>query len=243
MDPKTSFDTQKKKRLKKLQDDEQLKKLSLSWVEATYAHKYPYNFSWLGIPIIQYPQDIIAMQEIIWKVKPDIIIETGVAHGGSTLFYATLLSLYNPRGKVIGIDVNLRKHNLSTLTAHPQFSNSILIEGSSIDQKTFEKVTAHIQPHNSVLVALDSCHTFDHVAQELALYAPLVTKESYLIVFDTTLERFSENHFKARPETKNNNPHKAVAAFLKTHPEFTPDLELENKLLVTANYNGFLQRL
>lgn len=210
-------------------------------MQASIGPKYSYNFSWLGRPIIQYPQDMIAMQEIIWDVKPDIIIETGIAHGGSLIYYASLLELIG-HGEVLGIDIEIRSHNRAAIEAHPMFKRIRLLEGSSTAPDIVEQVKKAAKDKRA-LVVLDSNHTHEHVLAELEVYAPLVSVDSYCVVMDTVVEDMPENFFPDRPWGKGNNPKTAVWEFLKTHPEFEIDKSIEHKLLITAAPNGYLRRV
>jgi len=203
--------------------------------------KYSYNFSWMGRPIIQFPQDIIAMQELIWSIQPHLIIETGIAHGGSLIFSASLLELLGGDGQVLGIDIDIREHNRVEIEKHPMFKRIDMIEGSSIDAKIAEQVYAFVKGRKRVMVFLDSMHTHDHVLKEMELYSPLVTKESYLVVFDTIIEDMPEDFFPDRPWGKGNNPKTAVWEFLKTNDRFEIDKEMEDKLLITVAPDGYLK--
>ncbi len=211
-------------------------------IESTPA-KYSYNFSWLGRPIIQYPQDILAMQEITWKVKPDLIIETGIAHGGSLIFYASMLELIGRKGTVLGIDVDIREHNRKEIEKHPLFKRIKMIQGSSTDEKVINKTRKFMEGRKTVLVVLDSNHTHDHVLKELELYAPLVTKGSYLVVFDTIIEDLPKKFYPHRPWDRGNNPRTAVIEFLKHNKRFVVDKEIEQKLLLTVSPGGYLRRI
>jgi cephalosporin hydroxylase len=202
-------------------------------------HKYSYNFSWLGRPIIQYPQDLIAMQEIVWAVKPGLIVETGIAHGGSLVFYASLLELVGGEGRVLGIDVEIRPHNRLALERHPLFRRISLIEGSSTDAAVARQVRE--QCRSPVLVVLDSNHTHAHVLRELELYAPLVTRGSYLVVFDTVVEDMPAGCFPDRPWGPGDNPRTAVRAFLQSTDRFEVDREIEDKLQITVAPGGYLR--
>jgi cephalosporin hydroxylase len=202
-------------------------------------HRYSYNFSWLGRPVIQYPQDLLAMQEIIWAVRPRLIVETGVAHGGSLIFYASLLELLGGEGRVLGIDVEIRPHNRQAIEAHPLFKRISLIEGSSTADAVIRQVREQCRP--PVLVVLDSNHTHAHVLRELELYSPLVTRGSYLVVFDTVVEDMPASAFPDRPWGPGNNPRTAVRAFLGTTDRFIVDQEIEDKLLVTVAPGGYLK--
>lgn len=212
-----------------------------SFVYESISPKYSYNFTWLGRPIIQYPQDMIALQEIIWHVKPDLIIETGIAHGGSLIFYASMLELLGNNGEVLGIDIDIREHNREEIEKHPMYKRINMIEGSSIDKEIAEQVCDFAKEKNRVLVLLDSKHTHDHVLKELQLYSPLVTKGSYLVVFDTVIEDMPDDFFSDRPWGKGNNPKTAVCEFLKTNDRFVVDKEIENKLLITVAPEGYLK--
>ncbi len=224
----------------------ELQLAAATFMQASTQPKYSYNFSWLGRPIIQYPQDIVAVQEIIWKVKPDLIIETGIAHGGSLIFHASMLELNAICGgpgdaQVVGIDIDIRTHNRRAIETHPMFSRISMIEGSSTDEETARLVHDFARGKKQVMVLLDSMHTHDHVFRELELYSPLVTKGSYLIVFDTIIEDLPEDFFPERPWTKGNNPKTAVWEFLKNNDSFEIDKEIENKLLITVAPDGYLR--
>jgi len=207
--------------------DVTLRELTVSWMEKANRLKYSYHFEWLGRPIIQYPQDIVAMQEIIWQIRPDLIIETGIAHGGSL---------------VLGIDIDIRPHNREAIEIHPMFSRIQMIQGSSIDPEIIDRVHRIAADHSRVLVCLDSNHTHAHVLAELQAYAPLVTKGSYCVVFDTIIEDMPADMFPDRPWGPGNNPKTAVWEYLKDHPEFEIDKSIEHKLLITAAPHGFLKR-
>jgi len=231
-------------------------------------NKYPYNFFWLGRPIIQYPQDIVAMQELIWRVKPDLIIETGIAHGGSLIFSASMLALIDlceqghtkiepnsskPR-RVIGVDIDIRSHNREALEQHPLYPRMALIEGSSIDPNIIDRVYAEAKGSKNILVCLDSNHTHDHVLSELEAYAPLTSKNSYCVVFDGIAENLPQGFVDDRPWDKGNNPKTATKEYLEKlsairkiafdgNPlHFEIDKDLETKLQTTVILDGFLQR-
>jgi len=214
-----------------------------SFVKESTLPKYSYNFTWLGHPIIQYPQDMIAVQEIIWKVKPDLIIETGIAHGGSLIFYASMLELIGNNGQVLGIDIDIREHNRVEIEKHPMYKRIDMIQGSSIDEKIAKQVYNFVKGKKRVMVFLDSMHTHDHVLKELQFYSQLVTKASYLVVFDTVIEDMPDDMFPDRPWGKGNNPKTAVWEFLKTNDRFEIDKEMENKLLITVAPDGYLKCL
>ncbi|NLW03771.1 MAG: cephalosporin hydroxylase [Pseudomonadaceae bacterium] len=239
-------------------NDISLQESSKVFLKETIRVGYSYNFSWLGRPIIQYPQDIIALQEIIWEVKPDMIIETGIAHGGSLIFSASMLAMLDmcdaiekgetldPKGsnrKVLGIDIDIRQHNKEAIEAHPMASRIQMIQGSSIANEVVEQVHNIAKNYKTILVCLDSNHTHEHVLEELKAYAPLVTKGSYCVVFDTVVEDMPKEMFPDRPWGPGDNPKTAVWEYLKTHPEFEIDKTIENKLLITVAPDGFLKRV
>lgn len=225
-----------------MNNKDNLQELTNQWFVQSCKYKYSYNFSWMGRPIIQFPQDIMAMQEIIWQVKPDLIVETGIAHGGSLIFYASMLELIG-EGQVLGIDVDIRQHNRVEIEQHPMFKRIIMIEGSSIDEAIAKQVYDLAKGKNRILLVLDSNHTHDHVLKELELYSPLVTKDSYLVVFDTVVEDMPEDFFPDRPWGKGNNPKTAVWEFLKTNKRFKVDKDIEAKLLITVAPDGYLKCL
>jgi len=241
MDKIKEFQMECANRVKSYGSDKTLKKSSKAFLDESVRTKYSYNFSWMGRPIIQYPQDIIAMQEIIWHVKPDLIIETGIAHGGSLIFYASMLELLGGEGKVLGIDIDIREHNRREIEKHPMFKRITIIEGSSVDKSVIEKVRKYAQGKKRVLVSLDSLHTHDHVLKELEAYSPLVTPESYCVVFDTMVEDLPYESSANRPWGKGNNPKTAVWKFLEGNNRFVIDKEIENKLLITVCPDGYLK--
>lgn len=241
MDPESKFESERKAAIKQMQEDSRLRALTQEWFAASCRHRYSYNFTWLGRPIIQYPQDIVAMQEIIWRVRPELIVETGVAHGGSLVFYASMLEMLGANGRVIGIDIDIRSHNREALAAHPLVRRIDLIEGSSTDEATLRLVYQAAQGRSSVLVALDSSHAHGHVLEELRRYAPLVTKGSYLVVFDTVVEALPEDLFRNRPWKRGNSPATAVRTFLAETDRFVVDSEIEEKLLFTVAPGGYLK--
>lgn len=230
-----------KKLVKKMATDPGTAGLGIDFVNRTAPYKYTYNFTWLGRPIIQFPQDMVAVQEIIWQTRPDLIIETGIAHGGSLIFHSSILELLGGDGRVLGVDVEIRPHNREAIEEHPMFKRITMIEGSSTDEQTAEQVRAQAQGKQRVMVMLDSHHTHDHVLRELELYAPLVTKDCYLIVFDTAVELMPEDSFPDRPWGIGDNPMTAVREFLKSTDRFAVDTELEQRLLITVAPGGYLR--
>jgi cephalosporin hydroxylase len=228
--------------------DPRLAAASRSWMDQAQAFRYPYHFEWMGRPIIQYPQDIVATQEIIWTVKPDLIIETGIAHGGSLIFSASMLELNAISGgsrdaEVLGLDIDIRAHNRAAIEAHPMARRISMIEGSSVAPDVVAKVREKAAGKNSVLVLLDSNHTHDHVLAELEAYAHLTSIGSYCVVFDTVIEDMPDNTFPGRPWSRGNNAKTAVWEFLKHHPEFEIDKCIQHKLLITVAPDGYLRRI
>jgi cephalosporin hydroxylase len=231
----------KKMAIEQMAADPNLQSLTSDWFVESCKHQYSYHFSWLGRPIIQFPQDIIAMQEIIWQVKPGLIVETGIAHGGSLIFYASMLELMGGNGQVLGVDIDIREHNRVAIEQHPMFKRITMIEGSSIDEEVGKRVYEFAKGKEKVMVVLDSNHTHDHVLRELELYAPLVKKGSFLVVFDTVIEDMPEDFFPDRPWGKGNNPKTALKKYLETNHRFVVDKEIENKLLITVAPGGYLR--
>ena len=243
--------------IKSLGDDKDIQALSRVWVREIARHRYSYNFSWLGRPIIQFPQDIVAMQELIWEIKPDLIIETGIAHGGSLIFSASMLAMLDAceamtakaeinsalsKRKVLGLDIDIRPHNRDAIEAHPMAPYIKMIQGSSIDRSVVDQVKTIAEGYSKVLVCLDSNHTHEHVLEELNAYAPLVSNGSYCVVFDTLVDDMPPEMFPNRPWGPGNNPKTAVFEFLKTHPEFEIDKSIDYKLLISVAPDGFLKR-
>lgn len=235
--------------------DPELAELSSRWIIRANRFKYSYHFEWLGRPLIQYPQDIVVMQELIWQIKPDLIIETGIAHGGSLIFSASMLALLDlmdaetgtpapaiPR-RVIGIDIDIRAHNREAIEAHPFASRIQMIQGSSIDPRIVEEVRALAAPYKKVLVCLDSNHTHEHVLAELNAYADLASIGSYCVVFDTVIEDMPDDMFPDRPWQRGDNPKTAVREYVAAHPEFEIDRAVDNKLMITVAPEGFLKRV
>ena len=213
--------------------------LGTNFQQSASKNYYSYNFDWLGLPIIQYPQDMVAVQEIIWKTKPDFIIETGVARGGSLVLSASILHLLNSNGIVVGVDI--RPHNRKAIEAHPLAHRIKLIQGSSIDKLTVDQIKGFIKPKHKVMVILDSNHTHAHVLKELELYSSLVTENCYLVVMDTAIEDMPEDYFSDRPWGRGDNPKTAVHEFLESSDRFEIDESIHNKLLITAAPDGYLK--
>ena len=257
MDANEQFDLQVKANIENLGRNEPLRSLSRQWMTDITTQRYAYNFSWLGRPIIQVPQDMVAVQELIWSIKPDLVIETGIAHGGSLILSASMLALLDycdavesgqsldlkaTRRRVLGIDIDIRAHNRVAIEAHPMAHRIDMIEGSSIAANVIAQVHAVAARHQRVLVSLDSNHTHDHVLAELKAYAPLVSPGSYCVVFDTVIEDLPAGMYPDRPWDVGNNPKTAVREFLASNHDFEVDENLEAKLLITVAPGGYLRR-
>ena len=239
-------------------EDEYLLEMTKKWFKASFGKKYPYHFDFLGRPIIQYPQDMVAIQEIIWKVKPDLIIETGIAHGGSLILSASMLAQLDmieaiesgktidpkqSKRKVLGIDIDIREHNKIEIEKHPMSTRIKMIQGSSIAPKIIDQVKNIASNFKCILVLLDSNHTHEHVLAELEAYAQLTSVNSYCVVFDTIVEDLPADMFPDRPWGPGDNPKTAVWQYIKSHPEFEIDKTIQNKLLITVAPDGYLKRM
>lgn len=235
------FEAEVAANVKGLRNDDELKALSLEWIEKAAKHRYSYNFSWLGRPIIQHPSDVLALQELIWKVKPDLIIETGIAHGGSIIFSASMLELLGGDGRVVAIDIDIRAHNRAEIEKHPMAKRITLLEGSSVGDEIVAQVRKLAVGRKTIMVILDSNHTHAHVAGELEHYSPLVTKGSYLVVLDTLIEDMNANAHPDRPWGKGDNPKTAVREFLSTNDRFEIDHDIEAKIQITVAPDGYLK--
>lgn len=234
------FEQRNKKFINSMNKNKSLLKKSKDWIDNVFDYEYVYHFRWLGRPIIQFPQDMVAVQELIWKIKPDFIIESGIARGGSLIFYASILELLN-HGKIIGIDIDIRKHNRIEIENHTLFKRIKLIEGSSIDDSVIHKIKKIIKDKKKIMILLDSHHTEQHVLEELEKYSPFVRSGSYVVVFDTIIEDMKKHHSKNRPWNHGNNPKTAVSKFLKKNKRFKIDKEIQKKLLITSCPDGYLK--
>jgi cephalosporin hydroxylase len=258
MDPIKTFRDQVASNIKALGENDRALALSRQWSEVTNADGYTYNFTWLGRPVIQYPQDLVAMQELVWSVRPDLIIETGIAHGGSLIFSASLLAQLdmvdaigmrtsiNPAEssrRVLGVDIDIRAHNRRAIEDHPMASRIQMIQGSSVDDAVVSEVQKTAAQFDRVMVVLDSNHTHEHVLAELEAYAHLASVGSYCVVFDTLIEDMPAEMFDNRPWGPGDNPKTAVWEFLKTHPEFEIDRSIQDKLQITVAPDGYLRRV
>ena len=270
MNESVAFDQRAKKNINGIGDDQNFLDLTHTWLLSAHKHNYAYNFSWLGRPLIQIPQDIYAVQEIVWKVKPDLIIETGVAHGGSLILSASMMALLdytdaittgsnlNPletKRQVIGIDIDIRHHNRAALEEHPLYHLIKLIEGSSVEPGIIRQVKNIAANYKRIMIFLDSNHTHEHVLKELEAYAPLVSQGSYCVVWDSGVENLPDELIVDRPWRKGDNPKTALLEYItmleegsiiatdKEPLKFEIDKEIEHKITITASEDGFLRRV
>ena len=228
------------------------------WMIHAFENNYMYNFDWLGRPIIQMPSEIVCIQELIWQVQPDLIIETGIAHGGSLILSASMLALLDycdavstkrsldlskNNRLVVGIDIDIRKHNREMINEHPLSNKIKVLEGSSVDKNVVNEIDVISRNFKKILVFLDSNHTHDHVLEELNCYTKFVSKGSYCVVFDTIIDDLPKNFFNNRPWDPGNSPKSALKEFLTKNNNFEIDFNLSDKLLTTASPLGFLKRV
>ena len=222
-----------------LYSEEGIELISSLWIKLGAEYRMMYEPSWLGVPVIQFPTDMVMMQELIWKVRPDVIVECGLAHGGSALLYASICELIG-KGRVVGVDVEVRPHNRVAIQSHPMSKRVEIIEGSSVDPATVQAVEDIVRRAKTVLIVLDSNHTGDHVAQELVTYHSMVSPGSYLVVMDGAQKDVWDIP-RGKKEWRQDHPLLAVDAFLDSHPEFVPDDHF-TRMHITSNPGGFLRR-
>jgi cephalosporin hydroxylase len=257
-DPIVQFTEERREQIADYARDIPFTSQSHAWLEASMRRRYVYNYDWLGRPIIQYPQDMVALQELVWATRPDLIIETGIAHGGSLVLSASLLAMLDycdavqagtvlepkaSKRKVLGLDIDIRTHNRAAIEAHPLAHMITMIEGSSISSEVIAQVRALARGFERTMICLDSNHTHEHVLAELMAYAPLTSLGCYCLVFDTFVEDMPADLFPDRPWGPGDNPKTAVLEYLKTHPEFEIDKSIQHKLLITVASDGFLKRI
>ncbi len=237
----TDFEERNRALIGRMVADEELRRKTLDWFLHASRYEYSYHFTWLGRPIIQFPQDILAVQEIIWTVRPDLIVETGIARGGSVILSASMLELIGGPGFVVGVDVDIRAPNRAAIERHPLAKRITMIEGSSTAPEVARQVRDLAARCDRVVVLLDSNHTHDHVLRELEIYSPLVKPGGYIVVFDTVIEDMAAGSFPDRPWDKGNNPATAVRAFFAQNDRFEVDQALEGKLLISVAPGGYLR--
>lgn len=243
LDDREEFSRQQRIKADSLATDAEVQRLDRDLVAASDRHDYSYMWEWLGLPIIQMPTDVVAMQEIIWRGRPDVIVETGIARGGSVILHCSILQLIGA-GRVIAVDIDIRPHNRAAIAQHPLSHRAELIEGSSIDPGVVAAISDRIRAEDRVMVVLDSNHTHDHVLSELRLYSPMVTTGQFLVVADTLVEDLPLQEHRPRPWGPGNNPKTAVAQFLAENPgQFEVDAFTNNKLLMSSSRGGYLRRI
>lgn len=244
MDPVQEFKNERKLAIEEMSHDEELKNKSLEWMILADKYKYTYNYTWMGRPIIKFPNDMVLQQEIMWDIKPDLIIETGIAHGGSIIFSASLMEMMGiADGHVLAIDIDIRKHNRELIEAHPMMKRITMIEGSSTAVDVVAQVQEIAKGKKCVMVILDSLHTHDHVLDELRIYSELVTVGSYMLLPDTFIELFPKGYFNDRPWDIGNNPMSAMREFMKSSDKFIIDHSRIDKLMITEGFDGYLKRI
>lgn len=221
-------------------DDSELQQLSIDVTTVSDVHHYSYVWRWLGLPIIQMPTDVLATQEVIWATRPQVIVETGIARGGSVILHSSILQLLG-EGTVVAVDIDLRAHNRAAIESHPLAERVQLIEGSSIDPNVVADVRKRIGGAERVMVVLDSNHTHEHVLEELQLYGPLVTPGQYLVVADTIVEHLPRQEHRPRPWGPGDNPKTALDAYLGDTDRFVVDPDVNNKLIMTSSPGGYLR--
>jgi cephalosporin hydroxylase len=241
MNPIKQFELERAEAIKEMGNDKELRQKSLDWMLHADKYKYTYNYSWMGRPIIKYPNDILILQEMIWNLKPDYIVETGIAHGGSIIFSSSMLELLG-HGEVIAVDIDIRQHNREEIEKHPMAKRITMIEGSSVDPIIVNSIKEKVKG-KKVLVCLDSNHTHEHVLEELRMYADMVNVGSYIVCPDTFVEYFPKGYCDDRPWDVGNNPMTALIAFLKEDDRFIIDKDIDNKLMITEGFDGYLKRI
>ena len=240
-DDREEFEQQRREHIARLGTDDDLKQLALHTTVEADRNGYSYVWKWLGLPVIQMPTDIVALQEVVWDTKPQAIIETGIARGGSLILFASLLELLG-QGRVIGIDVDIRPHNREAIESHRLSKRVTLVEGSSVDPAVLQRVASEIEGLERVMVVLDSDHVHDHVLAELHAYGPLVTPGQFLVVADTIVEHIPRQEHRPRRWGPGDNPHTALRAFLEKNDDFELDPLVNQKLLMSSSPDGYLRR-
>jgi cephalosporin hydroxylase len=243
MDPVNQFFEERQSDIDQMINDDDFFSQSINWMERAQKYKYNYNFTWLDRPIIRYPNDIMVMQELIWEVEPDLIVETGIAHGGSIIFSASMLELIGGDGEVLGIDIDIRDHNRERIEDHCMFDRISMVEGDSVSEEVVQTAQEYADEAETVMVFLDSNHSHDHVIQELELYSELVTVGSYIMIADTFIECFPKGYFSDRPWDVGDNPMTALNEFLDGNKEFEIDERRSFKAMISEAPNGYVKKV
>lgn len=243
-DPIAAFFAERQADIRRMADDETLRQKSLDWMLHADKYKYTYNFTWMGRPIIKFPNDMVIQQELMWKLRPDLVIETGIAHGGSIVFTASMMEMMGIPGEVVGIDIDIRKHNRDAIESHPMAKRITMYEGNSVDEGMVERVRRHTEGKRCVMVVLDSLHSHEHAYKELLAYAPMTTVGSYCILPDTFIEFFPKGYYSStRPWDVGDNPYTAMKQFMSETNLFEVDRDLTSKAMITETVDGYLKRV
>ncbi|MDG1286926.1 MAG: CmcI family methyltransferase [Rickettsiales bacterium] len=243
-DPIKQFLDERHADIVKMGQDEELRQKSLEWMHHADKYKYTYNYSWMGRPVIKYPNDMMIQQELMWALKPDLVIETGIAHGGSIIFTAAMMEMMGIDGEVVGIDIDIRKHNRDAIEAHPMMKRITMYEGDSVSSEMVEKVRAHTEGKKCVMVILDSLHSHEHVYKELQAYADMTTVGSYCVLPDTFIEFFPKGYYSdTRPWDVGDNPYTAMQQYMSEVNHFEIDKSLTHKAMITETIDGYLKRV
>jgi cephalosporin hydroxylase len=243
-DPTQSFFDERNADIQRMGADHEFQKKSIEWMIHADRYKYTYNYTWMGRPIIKFPNDMVIQQELMWELKPDLVIETGIAHGGSIIFTASMMEMMGIDGEVVGIDVDIRPHNRKEIESHPMMKRITMYEGDSVSDAVVETVRSHTKGKTCVMVILDSLHSHAHVYKELLAYAPMTTLGSYCILPDTFIEFFPKGYYsKTRPWDVGNNPHTAMKQFIAESDMFEIDRARTNKSMITETIDGYLKRV
>jgi len=243
-DPIKSFFDERNADIVRMGADEELRKKSIEWMLCADKYKYTYNYTWMGRPIIKFPNDMVIQQELMWELKPDLVIETGIAHGGSIIFTASMMEMMGIDGEVVGIDIDIRTHNRIEIESHPMAKRITMYEGDSVAPNIVEQIRSHTEGKRCIMVVLDSLHSHDHVYKELLAYAPMTSLGSYCVLPDTFIEFFPKGYYSDdRPWDVGNNPYSAMNHYLAETDLFEIDRALTNKAMITETFDGFLKRV
>ena len=242
-DPIEMFFDERNADIVRMGADQELRQKSIDWMIHADRYRYTYNYTWMGRPIIKFPNDMVIQQELMWELKPDLVIETGIAHGGSIIFTASMMEMMGIDGEVVGVDIDIRPHNRTEIEAHPMMKRITMYEGDSVSGVMVEKVKAHAMGKKCVMVILDSLHSHDHVYKELLAYAPMTTLGSYCVLPDTFIEFFPKGYYESRPWDVGDNPYTAMQQYLDGTDKFQIDVARTNKAMITETFDGYLKRV